>query len=161
MATGTAALHASANKDDFWPAFHWILLPHNLPVGSPTEIWVVHVLLSRFSHLQLFATLWTAAHQAPLSLGFSRQEYWSGLPCPPPGDLPNPGIEPTSPASSALQVDSLPLSHQGSPAEMCGYGVKYSFSLFPLSAGGGICCANDVLTLQSNHHHRQCGNLPL
>ena len=43
MATGTAALHASANKDDFWPAFHWILLPHNLPVGSPTEIWVVHV----------------------------------------------------------------------------------------------------------------------
>ena len=41
---------------------------------------------------------WTAAHQAPLSMGFSRQEYWSGLPCPPPGDLPNPGIKPRSPA---------------------------------------------------------------
>ena len=41
----------------------------------------------------LFSTLWTAAHQAPLSMGFSRQEYWSGLPCPPPGDLPNPGIK--------------------------------------------------------------------
>ena len=48
------------------------------------------------SHAQLFATLCTIAHQAPLSMGFSRQEYWSGLPCPPPGDLPYPGIEPTS-----------------------------------------------------------------
>ena len=46
----------------------------------------------------LFATPWTVARQAPLSMGFSRQEYWSGLPFPPPGDLPNPGIEPTSPA---------------------------------------------------------------
>ena len=48
-------------------------------------------------------------------MGFSRQEYWSGLPCPPPGHLPDPGIEPTSPVSPALQVDSLPLSHWGSP----------------------------------------------
>jgi len=54
------------------------------------------------SHVQLFATLWTVAHQAPPSMGFSRQEYWSGLPCPPPGDLPDPGIKPTSPASLAL-----------------------------------------------------------
>ena len=54
-------------------------------------------------------------HQAPLSMAFSRQEYWSGLPCPLPGDLPNPGIEPVSPASSASKVDSLLLSHQGSP----------------------------------------------
>ena len=60
------------------------------------------------------ATPWTAAHQVPLSMGFSRQEYWSRLPCPPPGDLPNPGMEPTSPESPALQVDSLPLCHQGS-----------------------------------------------
>ena len=58
--------------------------------------------LSRFSHVQVFATLWTIAHQAPLSMGFSRQEYWGGLPCPPPGDLPNPGIEPTSLMSPAL-----------------------------------------------------------
>ena len=50
------------------------------------------------SHVQLFATPWTVACQAPLSMGFSRQEYWSGLPFPPPGDLPNPGIKPTSPA---------------------------------------------------------------
>ena len=57
------------------------------------------------------ATPWTIAHQAPLSMGFSRQEYWSGLPFPPPGDLPHPGIKPMSPASPAFQVDSLPLSH--------------------------------------------------
>ena len=52
-----------------------------------------------------FATPWTVVHQAPLSMGFSRQEYWSGLPFPSPGDLPDPGIEPRSPA---LQADSLP-----------------------------------------------------
>ena len=49
-------------------------------------------------HVQLFATLWTAARQAPLSMEFSRHEYWSGLSCPPPGDLPDPGIEATSSA---------------------------------------------------------------
>ena len=61
-------------------------------------------------HVRLFAfaTLWTIAHQAPLSTGFSRQEYWSRLPFPPPGDLPDPGTEPESPVSPALQVDSLP-----------------------------------------------------
>ena len=59
------------------------------------------------------ATLWTVAHQAPLSLEFSRQEYWNELPCPPPGGVPDPGIEPVSPVPPALQVDSLLLSHQG------------------------------------------------
>ena len=59
--------------------------------------------LSRFSRVQLFATLWTKAYQAPLSIGFSRQEQWSGLPCPPPGEeLPDPGIEPMSLTSPAL-----------------------------------------------------------
>ena len=67
------------------------------------------------SHAQLFVTLRTVAHHAPLSMGFFRQEYWNGLPFPPPGDLPNPGIESTSPASPALQADSLPLSHWGNP----------------------------------------------
>ena len=68
-----------------------------------------------FSHAQLFVTPWTVACQALQPKGFSRQEYWSGLPCPPPGDLPNPGTEPESPASSASQADSLPLNHQGGP----------------------------------------------
>ena len=56
------------------------------------------LVLSGFSHIQLFATPWAAAHQAPLSMGFPRQEHWSGLPFPSPGDLPDPGIEPVSPA---------------------------------------------------------------
>ena len=59
-------------------------------------------MLSRFSCVQLFVTLWTVACQAPLSIGFSRQEYLSGLPCPSPGDLPNPGIKPVSLTSPAL-----------------------------------------------------------
>ena len=58
--------------------------------------------LKHFSCVQLFATPWTAAHQAPLSMGFSRQEYWSGLPGPPPGDRPNSGIKPASLKSPAL-----------------------------------------------------------
>ena len=59
-------------------------------------------MLSHFSHVRFCATLWTVARQAPLSIGFSRQEYWSGLPCSPTGDLPNPGIEPASFMSPAL-----------------------------------------------------------
>ena len=62
------------------------------------------------SLVQLFETLWTVAHQAPLSMGFSRQEYWSGLPCPSAGHLSSPGVQPASPA---LQVESLLLSHRG------------------------------------------------
>ena len=64
--------------------------------------------------LLLFATLWTVAYQAPLPLEFSRQEYWSGLPFPFSGDLPDPGIEPGSPA---LQADTLPSEPPGSPYE--------------------------------------------
>ena len=59
-------------------------------------------MLSRFSHVRIFAALWTVACQVPLSMGFSRQEYWSGLPFPPPGDLSDPGIKPESVMSPAL-----------------------------------------------------------
>ena len=61
-----------------------------------------------------FATPWTLAHQAPLSMGFPRKEYWSELPLPSPGDLPDPGVEPKSPALA----DSLPPSHQGSSRQI-------------------------------------------
>ena len=71
--------------------------------------------LIHFSYIWLFATLCTIAHQAPLSMGLSRQEYWSGFLSPPPEDLPGPGIEPMSPLSPGLQANSLPLSHQGGP----------------------------------------------
>ena len=59
-------------------------------------------MLSCFSRVQFFATPWIVAHQVPLSMGFFRQEYWSGLLCPPPGDLPDPGVKPTSLMSPAL-----------------------------------------------------------
>ena len=58
----------------------------------------IGMLLSSFSRVQLFVIPWTMAHQAPLSMDFSWQEYWSGLPFPSSGDLPNPGMEPASPA---------------------------------------------------------------
>ena len=64
------------------------------------------------SYVQLFATPWTVARQAPQSMGFSRQEYWNGLPFPSPEHLPDPGMEPHSPA---LQADSLLFELQGSP----------------------------------------------
>ena len=69
-------------------------------------LWV----LSHFSHVQLCAILWTIACQAPLSMGFSRQEYCSGLPCPSPGDLPDPGIKPIGLMSSALAGGSFTTS---------------------------------------------------
>jgi len=73
--------------------------------------------LSRFSCV----TLWTVTCQAPLSMVVSRQEYWIGLPCPPPEDLPDPGIEPVSPVTLALQADSL-------------YGLPYRVILWPSDA---------------------------
>ena len=69
-------------------------------------------MLSHFSPVRLFVTLWTVAHQTVLSVRLSRQEYWSGYPFPSPGDLPDLGIKPRS---SSLQVDSLLLSHWESP----------------------------------------------
>ena len=72
---------------------------------------VKKVKVKSLSCVRLFGTPWTVANQALLSMGFSRQGYWSGLSFPSPRDLPNPGIEPVSPAP---QVDSLPLSHQES-----------------------------------------------
>ena len=68
--------------------------------------------MNSLSHVQLFVTPWTVAYQGPLSMGFSRQEYWSGLLFPSPGDIPNPGIEPGSPA---LWADTLPSEPPGKP----------------------------------------------
>ena len=75
-------------------------------------------MLSCCSCVRLFVTAWTVAHQAPLFLGFSRQEYWGGLPFPPPGDLSDPRIELLS---SALQMDSLPLVLPGKPQTITGH----------------------------------------
>ena len=72
-------------------------------------------------------TPWTVAHQTPLCMEFSRQEGWSGLPFPLPEVLPNPGIEPKSPAIPTMQADSLPLSHQGS---LYGYILRIKFRIW-------------------------------
>ena len=80
--------------------------------------------LRHFSHVQLFAASWTVTHQALQSMGFSRQEYWSGLPFPSPGDLPDPGTEPGSPTLQAVSLPSEPPGKPGtfstsqSPAEI-------------------------------------------
>ena len=71
-----------------------------------------------FRRVQLFGTLWTVAHQAPPSMGFSRQEYWSGLPFSSPGDLPDPGIKPRSPA---LEADALTTEPPGKLLKVVGY----------------------------------------
>ena len=71
------------------------------------------------SRVQLFATLWTLACQSPLSMEFSRQEYWSGLPFPPPGDLPDPGTEPMSLVSPALAGGFFTTVSPGKPVCVC------------------------------------------
>ena len=80
-----------------------------------TEPPVCARMLSYFSCIPLFATLWTVAFQVSLSMRLSRQEYWSGLSCLPLGNLPDPGIKPSSPVSSALQMGSLPTELSGKP----------------------------------------------
>ena len=85
-------------------------LGEGIPGVQTLERALLLLLLSHFSHVQLCATPQMAAHQAPPSLGFSRQEHWSGLPFPSSGDLPDPGIEPES---LVLQADALPSEPPG------------------------------------------------
>ena len=87
------------------------------------------------SLVRLFAILWSIVHQAPLSVGFSRQEYWSGLPFPSPGVLPNPGIEPRSPA---LQADALTSEPPGILLKIVSY-YKYLFTHIFIWAFRGQC----------------------
>ena len=88
----------------------------------PTEV----VMVKSLSHDWLFATPWTVAFQAPPSMGFSRQEYWNGVPFPSPGDLPDSGIEPRSPALE--QADALTSEPPGKPSNRSTYSQSYGFS---------------------------------
>ena len=87
----------------------------SIPRSHRPQLKILPYVLSHFSHVQFFVTTWTVARQALLSMEFSGREYWSGLLCPPPGDLPNPGIEHMSLVSPTLQMNSLPLSLWRSP----------------------------------------------
>ena len=106
-------------------------------------------MLSRFGRVQFFGTPWTIAHQAPLSMRFSGQEHWSGLPCPPPGDLPNTGIKPRSPT---LQADSF-LTEDHPPTLMPNAcfsqvsGMIREMVIFPLSQGA---CGGAELTVEGD-----------
>ena len=97
--------------------------------------------LSRFSHVQLFVTLWTVARQASLSMGFSPREYWNGLLRPPAGDLSDPGIKPTSPA---LQADSL----LPEPPEKLG---QYSVNYFNTSLLRDLWAWTAVISAAEHH----------
>ena len=107
------------------------MVKFNLHYVPSTGRWLMHsclinewkkVKVKSLSRVRLFATPWTVAHQAPPSMGFSRQEYWSGLPLPSPGDLPHPGIEPRSPT---LQADALTSEPPGKPLGVTGSGYKF------------------------------------
>ena len=89
-----------------------IILVSNLTYSAQLIPVLLKVKVKSLSPVWLFVTPWTVTHQTPQSMEFSRQEYWSGLPLPSPGDLPNPGTEPGSPA---LQADALPSEPPGKP----------------------------------------------
>ena len=97
--------HLSSKESVLWhSAFFMVQLSHLYMTTGKTIALSIWIFASKvmFLSVQLCAALWTVAPQAPLSMGFSRREYWSGLPCPPPGDLPHLGIEPGSLTSPAL-----------------------------------------------------------
>ena len=121
-----------------------------------------------------FATPWTVAHQAPLSTGFPRQEYWSGLPFPSPGDLPDPGIEPMSPAlAGGFFTTEPPVCCRYSPVRLCDpmdYSPPTGSSVHgdsPGKSNGVDCHAQGIFPTQGSHPHLLCllhwhlGSLPL
>ena len=133
------------------PSTSWTML---LLLGWPYSIVIVIESLSR---VWLFFDPMDVAHQAPLSMGSPWQEYWSGLPSPPPGDLPDPGTEWSNPRLLHLQVDSLLLSHQGSP--YCDYSL---FSIIEYESWGRRtnisvlpCSFNTLYNLRSEENIQQ------
>ena len=116
----TLAFCLHANQLRTWKC-HFTFLSFSL------HAWV----LSHLSHVQLFVTPWAVAHQAPLSMGFSRQEYWSGLPCPSPGNLPNPGLNSCLLCLLHWEVGSLPLVPSGKPKAQFTY-LQNGHSNYPL-----------------------------
>ena len=114
------------------------------PIGLATSPFWSACMLSR---VRLFATRWTVARQAPLSMGSSRQDYWSGLPCPPPGDLPHPGIKPTSPTLQAHSLSSESpgkSSQSGSPLTLPGHLLHLTLFLLHHSASELRLCPGHI-----------------
>ena len=105
-------------------------------------------MLSCFSHVLLFVTTCIVAHQIPLSKGFSRQEYWNGLPCPSPGDLPDPGIEPTTLMSPALAGGFFATSATWETQRNTYWKIKNNFYFLKYHDGGSLV-AKSCATLVS------------
>ena len=106
-----------------------------------TKVWTG--LLNEFSHVRLFVTPCTVARQDPLSMGFSRQNYWCGLPFPIPGDLPCPGIQPESLVSSSLQENSCPAESRGKAKSHYEYAWTLSLKLPQFCCSGRHCFGKD------------------
>ena len=119
------------------------------------------LLCQLLSRVPVFETQWTVACQVPLSMEFWRQEYWSGLPFPSPGELPNPGIEPGSPALQADSLQNCSQSHQGSLIclytclkQQCLY-----FKVFTFLALLGLCCGKgSAAAVQGPHYPTDVGS---
>ena len=146
-----------------------------MPVSTPDpqcghRKYLLAFVLCRFRCVQLFATLWTVACQGPPSMGFSRQGYQSGFPCPPPGDLSDPGTKPGSPA---LQADSLLLSRQESPQNVSRHCQMTSAGQNRLQLGTtefkrlkwrelewgwepGVTLRRGCKSFRGHHHHTLC-----
>ena len=147
--TSTASSPLCLTPHPIWWLLHF---PYNQTDMASLYVCVCYLL----SRAQLFETQWTVACQAPLSMEFSRQEYWSGLPFPPPGVIPDPGIEPGSPS---LQADSLPSEPPGKPMPSLVVVVGWEAVMIP--------CLNKFLPLLSSlstrispfvtHSPLQCG----
>ena len=104
--------------------------------------------------VRLFVTPWTVPRQAPLSMGFSRQEYWSGVPSPSPGDLPDPGVEPLSSASPAPQADSLPSEPPGKPMSTGAGSLSLLQGIFPTQElNQSLVLCRQILYQGSPHIH--------
>ena len=107
---------------------NWPPVAHRTNPAHLYRISFIHTCI--LSHVRFFVTSWTIARQAPLSMGFSRQEYWIGLPFPTPGDLADPGIKPTSPVAPALQAYSFPLSIREASCHILNYTYKQYHMIF-------------------------------
>ena len=129
---------------------HFPLLIFNLKTTLKVKKYTCHA-----SHVQLFVIPWPVARQAPLSMGFSRQKYWSRLPCPPPGDLPNPGIEPRSPA---LWADALLSELSGKPKNTGVGSLSLLQGIFPIqeSNWGLLHCRQILYQLSYQGSPQNC-----
>ena len=129
-----------------WKSVFFLILNRELSAFHHALQCYVHV-LSCFSHVWLFATPWTVAHQAPLSSGFSKQGYWSGWPCPPPGDLPYSEIEPMTLRSPALAGEFFTTSDTWELQCYLHYDIQFGCSVVSNSATPWIAACQASLSI--------------